>query len=69
MLDANKAKLTKTGTMTITEDGILISGFEGEGTTCRDVTALAAVWAIGILQRELMPTLEAPGDGKIWIED
>ena len=67
MLDANKAKLTKTGKITITADEILIEGFEGDGCTCRDVAALAAAWGIGELQRELVETMKAPGGGKVFI--
>ena len=67
MLDADPAKLKKTGTVTITSNGIVVEGFEADGATCRDVTALAAVWAIGELQRELLKTLEKPGGGRIGI--
>jgi len=66
MLDADKARLTRTGNVTVRSGGgtrILVEGFDGEGCTCRDVSALAMVWAIGVLQRELMETLKAPGGG------
>lgn len=68
MLDAEPAKLTKTGKVTITDGQIAIEGFNASNATCRDVVALAALWAIGELQRELMLTLEKPGGSrKMWL--
>jgi len=67
MLDTEEARLTRTGTVTINADGVFVEGFSAENGTCRDVAALAALWAIGELQRELMKTLEQPGGGKICI--
>lgn len=68
MLDANEAQLTKYGTVTVTADGkVTVEGFRGDGTTCRDVAALAAAWAIQVLARELHGTLERPGGGGIGI--
>jgi hypothetical protein len=63
MLDREEAHLTATGTITLDENRILIEGFGAQNGTCRDVAALALVWAIGRLQRELMATLEKPGGG------
>jgi hypothetical protein len=66
MLDADKARLIKTGVVTINSDGryrVIVEGFDGEGCSCRDVAALAMVWAIGELQRELLATLMDPGGG------
>ena len=68
MLDKDPAKLTKIGGIGISADRILIEGFEADGATCRDVAALAIVWAIGELQRELMATLEAPCKGKAVVD-
>lgn len=69
MLDADPAAITKPGTVTIDADGlVIIAGFECDGATCRDVAALAMVWAIGKLQQELMLTLEAPGKGNSVID-
>lgn len=65
MLDAEHAHLTKLGTVTIDENGIHCEGFDGENCSCRDVAALATLWAIGELQRELMLTMQEPGGGKI----
>jgi hypothetical protein len=67
MLDADPARLVKTGKVTIDATGVVVEGFEGENTSCRDLTALAALWAIGELQRELLATLERPGGGKIGV--
>lgn len=66
MLDADKARLTKTGTVTIQTDGrfrIIVEGFDGDGCSCRDLAALAMAWAIGELQRELLATMMEPGGG------
>lgn len=68
MLDQDPAKLTKSGRITLAADLILIEGFEGDDCTCRDVAALAIVWAIGELQQELMKTLQAPGGGKACVD-
>lgn len=68
MLDADPARLTRNGTVTIPAKGmIMVEGFQGKGCTCRDVSALALVWAIGRLQHELLKTLEAPGGGDVGI--
>lgn len=68
MLDAEHATITKVGSVTITTDGIVVSGFEADNATCRDIAALSATWAIGRLQQELMRTLERPGDNNINVE-
>jgi hypothetical protein len=62
------AKLTRIGRVEITTAGIGVIGFEGENTSCRDVAALAIVWAIGELQRELLATLERPGGDNVWVD-
>jgi hypothetical protein len=67
MLDAEEARLTEFGTVTIRPDGIVVEGFSAENGTCRDVAALATLWAIGRLQEELMKTLERPGGGNICV--
>ena len=61
MLDANPARLIRHGRIVMDSERIEIDGFEGEGTSCRDVAALALCWAIAELQRELQATLERPG--------
>jgi hypothetical protein len=60
-------KIDRTGTVTITKDGIKVEGFETRNTSCREQAILAAAWAIGELQRELARTIKAPGGGKITI--
>jgi hypothetical protein len=55
-------RLTKFGSVTI--DGhksILVEGFDGNDCMCREVAALALVWAIGELQRELNCLIAVPG--------
>lgn len=65
MLDADPARLTKHGTITIEPDGrICVDGFEGKGASCRDVAALAMAWAIGVLAEDLRQTMERPGGGR-----
>lgn len=68
MLDADPAKITREGEIIITKTGVLVRGFKGQGCTCRDLSALAAVWGIGRLQEELQKTLEQPGGGNICID-
>lgn len=68
MLDAETAALSKFGRVTIHANHIAVDGFEGVNCSCRDVAALAALWAIGELQRELLKTLERPGGGSISID-
>jgi hypothetical protein len=63
MLDASPSALTKLGEISIRDGKIMIDGFDAQDGTCRDVAALAIVWAIGQLQVELMATLERPGGG------
>lgn len=69
MLDAEEAKLTQHGMVTIDASGINCTGFEGDNTSCRDVAALAVLWAIGELQRELTLLMQKPGGGRIGIGD
>ncbi len=69
MLDADEARLTKIGKVTVTKAGeVRVAGFEGDGTTCRDVCALAMVHAIGVLQRELTELLQKPGGGNVCVD-
>jgi len=68
MLDADPAKLTKTGEVIINRKGISVNGFSGKGCSCRDVAALGIVWAIGELQKELKLTLEAPGKSHVCVD-
>ena len=65
MLDAEPAMLVQTGTVTVRGHQTIIEGFRGHNASCRDVAALALVWAIGVLQRELQATLEKPGGGNV----
>lgn len=59
------AKLTKYGKLTISGKEMYAEGFRGnDGCSCRDVAALALIWAIGKLQRELALTLRAPDSGR-----
>lgn len=74
-LDAERMRLTKFGTVTIDPrpdpvNGIqvVISGFEAENASCRDLAAMAQIWAIGVLQRSLAGELEEPGGGASGID-
>lgn len=55
------------GTVTVTEKGIVVEGFEFNNATCRDGAIAAAAWAIDQLQAEMLKTIERPGGGKICI--
>ena len=71
-LNADVTKLRKCGTVTIypKKEGkvqIVVEGFEADNASCRDVAALACLWAIGELQREVMRTVQEPGTNAIGI--
>ena len=73
MLDAKHAHLTQHGCIVIEMvDGktqMMITGFSGQGTTCRDVIALACAWASEQLAIELRETMQRPGGGICVIGD
>jgi len=58
MLDT---KLDKVGTLLIHDGKIMVEGFEAEGCMCREVAAHACLWAIGVLQKELVDLIKTPG--------
>jgi len=64
----DEMKITNTGSVTITKDGISVEGFNVKGAMCRDVAVMAAAWAIGELQREMLKTIAKPGGGKIGVD-
>lgn len=69
MLDGDEAKLTRIGSVMISDGRrIEVIGFSAKGAGCRDVAALGALWAIGELQRELMKTMRKPGGGNIVVD-
>jgi len=61
----DEKRLTKYGRVTIEGGQITVEDFGGANTTCRDVAIMAAAWAIGELQREMLKTIERPGGGNI----
>ena len=72
MLDNIKpARLKKLGTVIVGRGAkpcsIRVKGFAADDCSCRDVSALALVWAIGELQRELNLLLESPGASDVGI--
>jgi hypothetical protein len=67
-LDAQKTTLTNKGEIIISENEILIKGFDAQNATCRDVAVLAMCWAIGELQRDLMLSIEKPGGGNACLD-
>lgn len=68
MLDAEPVKLTKLGLISISDGCISVDGFGADNGSCRDVAVLAAAWAIGELQRELLKTIEKPGGGSMIVD-
>ena len=64
----DEMKIQKFGRVTITKDGISVEGFDVKGAMCRDVAVMAAAWAIGELQREMMKTIAKPGGGNIGVD-
>ncbi|OIR11008.1 hypothetical protein GALL_71790 [mine drainage metagenome] len=67
-LDAQETRLTAKGEIIISENGILIKGFDAQHATCRDVAVLALCWGIGELQRDLIASIEKPGGGNACID-
>lgn len=59
--------ITRTGKVTIENGRILVQGFDSENTSCRELVILAAAWALGELQREMLKTIERPGAGNIFM--
>ena len=67
--DAQPIRLTRIGKVEVGADGrIVCTGFEGSGTSCRDVAILACAWAIGELQREMLADIEIPGGGNVAVD-
>lgn len=66
-MDEDEIQLTAFGTVIVDPTGITVVGFEGKNTMCREVAIMAAAWAIGELQREMLKTIERPGGGNIGI--
>lgn len=68
MSNVEPMKITKRGKVTITKDGISVDGFDADNASCRELAIMAAAWAIGELQREMLKTIQAPGGGKISVD-
>jgi hypothetical protein len=69
MLDSSdNACITKRGKVAVDRNGVIVSGFEGKNVSCREVAALAIVWAIGQLQGELEQLLRKPGGGNVAVD-
>ncbi|MBC3492383.1 hypothetical protein [Pseudomonas taiwanensis] len=64
----DEMKIRKTGRVTITKEGINVEGFDVKGAMCRDVAVVAAAWAIGELQREMLKTIQKPGGGRVSVD-
>ncbi|WP_258377067.1 hypothetical protein [Pseudomonas soli] len=63
MLSENEICITRVGKVIVEKERILIQGFEADDASCRELVVLAAAWAIGELQREMLKTIERPGGG------
>jgi hypothetical protein len=53
--------LSRIGTITVIGGEIRLEGFEGNGCSCREVAALALLWAIGHFQEQLQQQILKPG--------
>jgi hypothetical protein len=67
-MDQDEMILSRLGTLTIDRSGIRVEGFRGKNAMCRDVAIMAAAWAIGELQREMLKTIKKPGGGNISVD-
>ena len=54
-------KLKQTGMLLMHNGRIYLDGFEADSAMCREVAALAILWAIGELQAELTALIHQPG--------
>lgn len=54
-------RLSRVGTVLMYGGEIHVEGFEAEGAMCREVLALALLWAIGEMQRDLVELIAVPG--------
>lgn len=67
-MDDLEMMLSRLGTVTVSKGGISVQGFEGKNASCRDVAIMAAAWAIGELQCEMLKTIKKPGGGDISVD-
>ena len=67
-MEEDEIQLTRHGEVVIDSQGIVVRGFAGSNTTCRELAILACAWAIGELQREMTKNIERPGGGNIGVD-
>lgn len=67
-LDATHTNLSRYGKIVIEGGEVTVIGFEGEQASCRDIAVLACAYGIGVLQEQMMRTIEQPGGGRICID-
>lgn len=65
--NVEKMQIIKHGSVIVSPDGIEVVGFDADNASCREVAIMAAAWAIGELQREMLRNIEEPGGGNICI--
>lgn len=58
--DGALQRITKAGTVTVTEHRTTCAGFEVRDAAGREAAILAAAWAIQTLQRQMVEMLEQP---------
>lgn len=68
VLTVDVMEFRKFGRVVVTPKGITVEGFDVENGMCRDVAIMAAAWAIGELQREMLKTIGKPGGGNIIVD-
>lgn len=62
-------RLTEVGEIRMAGGEIVVKGFSGDDCMCREVAALALLWAIGELQRELDDLIAQPGgSGRVVVD-
>jgi hypothetical protein len=74
-LDSEISRLTVPGVVTVYPDAdnefgcsVVVTGADGDNCTCRDVVVQACLHAIGVLQCEVLKTVQEPGGGSIGID-
>lgn len=67
MESIDEIRITWPGRVIVEKGKVVVEGFTADNASCREVATMAAAWAIGELQREMLKNIERPGGGNIGI--
>jgi hypothetical protein len=68
MQSSDEIRITWPGRVIVEKGKIVVDGFTADNASCREVATMAAAWAIGELQREMLKNIERPGGGNIGVD-